>query len=114
MASNTLASIATATAAGYVLERFTRGSLNITRLSKPIAGQPGASGGVVFQEGEGSTSGNADTAALANLNAWRLNRYGSDSTAASNSGIPNASPLVNGGMVVDKQPVHSALTKDKN
>lgn len=119
MAANTLANIAAATAAGYGLERFTRQggtptavtTVNVTRLKKHIVGLPGQSGGERVFEGEGSTSGAADTAALANANKWRDNRYGSDSAAVSKSSVPDAatSPSTQG-----VTPTHRTLTKDRD
>jgi hypothetical protein len=119
MAANTLANIAAAIAAGYVLEWFTRQggtptaatTVNVTRLKKQSSGLPGQSGGQIVFEGEGATSGAADTSSLANLNKWRDNRYGSDSAAVSASSIPDAaaSPTTQG-----VAPTHRALTKDRD
>ena len=111
MAANTLASIAAATAAGYKLERtLLPGGQNITKLSKAITGTEGQSGRYVEFAGDSSVSaGAADTAALANLNKWRDNRYGPDSAAASLSPLPNAaaSPSTQG-----VAPTHRTMTKD--
>ena len=112
MAANTLANIAAATAAGYSLERTTRvDGRNVTRLKKNVSGLPGQSGSLLVFEGEGASSGAADTASLANLNKWRDNRYGSDSAAVSTSSIPAAatSPSTQG-----VTPTHANLTKDRD
>jgi hypothetical protein len=60
---------------------------------------------------EASTQGVADTNALAAANAWRAQRYGSDSAGVNLSPQqdPAASPTTQG--VV---PSHHTLTKDKN
>ena len=117
MAANTLASIAAATAAGYKLERTVQpasiaqplGS-NITKLGKQVTGVQGQGGRYVEFAGESTvSSAAADTAALANLNKWRDNRYGSDSATASVSQVQDAatSPSTQG--VV---PTHRSMTKD--
>jgi hypothetical protein len=112
MAANTLASIAAATAAGYSLERTTRiDGKNVTRLKKNVSGLPGQSGSLLVFEGEGTTSGNADTASLANLNEWRNNRYGRDSAAASASSYPNAAASPSS---QTSAPTHTSLTKDRH
>jgi hypothetical protein len=110
MASNNFATIAAATAAGYVPERFTRGGLNVTRLSRPMSGFPGAGGRLEQTEGEASTSAQADTNALGAINGWRNLRYGFDSANQSLSPIPDQRP----DGIVDKQPNHQKLTKDQH
>jgi hypothetical protein len=113
MASNNLASIAAATAAGWKLERYTRpNGTFVTSLKLPIVGQPGNNGREQVTDGESVTSSAAaDTVALANCNAWRANRYGSDSAGQNVSTVQNpaASPSTQG-----VTPVHATLTKDKH
>ena|SRR5690348_14863349 len=112
MAANTLASIAAATAAGYVLERTTLlNGNNVTRLRKHFSGQDGVAGGPLLFTGEGTSSGAADTAALANLNFWRDQRYGKDSAAASLSPTPAAAASPNTQGVA---PTHRSTTKDRD
>jgi hypothetical protein len=112
MASNALASIAAATAAGYVLERVTGSDgKNRTRLKKQVSGQPGVGGSSLTWEGEAASSGAADTAALANLNSWRSNRYGADSAQASLSTVPDASATPSS---QTSAPTHQSLTKDRH
>jgi hypothetical protein len=110
MAANAFANIAAANTAGYITERFVAAdNKNHTRLKKSVSGLPGASGGEEVFPGEGSSSAAADAAALANLNAWRNSRYGSDSAAAS------LSPLADGNTTPSSQGIartHQALTKD--
>ena len=91
MASNDLASIAAATAAGYSL---TRTDLNgkepaasqfRTQLEKHLGGIAGEPGSTMRAYGYGASAGAADTAALNALNSERSFRYGFDS-AVSNAG----------------------------
>lgn len=122
MASNVFASIAAATAAKYIYVITDRGvEIGVSQsaqvpgrytvnLSGNVVGQPGgATGGKVSFHGEGATSTTAKTAALANLNNWRVQRYGGDSTAASSSTLPEpaTSPSTQG-----VAPTLTALTKD--
>jgi hypothetical protein len=113
MAANALANIAAATAAGYVLERYTLPSgASVTKLSRKTGGVEGKEGQFVQFAGESAvSSAAADTAALTNLNRWRDNRYGPDSAQASLSPTPTAatSPTTQG-----VTPTHRALTKDKD
>lgn len=113
MAANAFANIAAATAAGYTLERTTLASgRNVTRLSKRTSGMPGKEGSLVTFDGEASTSGAADTAALANLNAWRNNRYGVDSAQASLS--PQQTAATFGSQGPGTSPTHASTTKDRD
>lgn len=113
MAANALANIAAATAAGYTLERTTLASgRNVTRLSKRTSGMPGKEGSLVSFDGEGATSGAADTAALANLNNWRNLRYGVDSAQASLSPQENAATFGSHGP--GTSPTHASTTKDRD
>ena len=71
-----------ATGAGFVRTQLDRGAAFaggrfMSRYSKNIAGQPGASGGQVVLEAVSDVSqADADAKVLANLNAWRNQRYG--------------------------------------
>ena len=113
MAANALANIAAATAAGYTLERTTLASgRNVTRLSKRTSGMPGKEGSLVSFDGEGATSGAADTAALANLNNWRNDRYGVDSAQASLSPQPSAATFGSHGP--GTAPTHASTVKDRD
>ena len=91
MASNDLANIAAATAAKYSLVQVDRGTGATaverfqTVLEKTVGGVVGDPVVIIRATGFGSTQNNADTAALANLNYQRDNRYGFDSAAASAS-----------------------------
>lgn len=87
MASNTLASIAAATALAYkeiVLDRGasapTATRFEVT-LEKYVQGEPGVESQIVIRAlGQGSSQANAETVALAALNAQRIKRYGVDSS----------------------------------
>lgn len=90
MSSTTLASIAAATAAGYVLQRIDNDGKYAqipstarfeTRLSRYLTGQDGEGGFTMEARATGTTQAGADTAALAALNAQRIARYGADTTA---------------------------------
>jgi len=112
MASIAFVDIAAAQAAGWIVERTTQiDGKNVTRLKFNAVGQPGASGREVSLDGVGASSGAADTAALANCNAWRAQRYGPDSGSASVSTLQNpaASPSTQG-----VAPTHASLTKDRH
>jgi hypothetical protein len=84
--------IAAAQAAGYkeiVLDRgasYGANRFEIT-LEKPIAGEPGASGGMRRAYGRGSTQAAAEKQALAALNEQRVHRYGRE---GGNKGAPTA------------------------
>jgi hypothetical protein len=124
MASNALANISAATTAGYVEIVLDRGVLTQApgsqqaplprfqvKLEGQVVGQPGASGSRVEFIGEGATQAASETVALANLNAWRANRYGSDSAGVNTGtlGVAPATPSTQG------QPVTLvSLTKDKH
>ena len=113
MAANTLASIAAATAAGWKLERYVLPAGQfVTKLGRKLTGIEGQVGRYAEFPGESAvSSAAADTASLANLNAFRNNRYGIDSAAVSTSQTPVAATSPNTQGVV---PTHGALTKDKN
>jgi hypothetical protein len=91
MASTTLASVAAATAAGYVLQRVDLGVLVATSPTAQTKNRfrttfikrgLGNNNNTLRADGESSaSSGAADTAALAALNAQRQARYGFDTTA---------------------------------
>lgn len=78
MAAVSFVDNAAAVAAGWKLTQFAIGTRFCTRYSKPIVGE--GSGHTMEFIGDGASQGAADTAALTNLNAWRVNRYGSDTT----------------------------------
>lgn len=113
MASNNLASIAAATAAGWKLNRpVAQGGKFVTELMLNAQGQPGNSGQEIKQVGESNVSqAAADTVALNAINAWRSNRYGSDSagvnvgTVSTGAATPSSQ-----GLPVTLQ----SLTKDKH
>lgn len=117
MAANALANIAAATAAGYVLERYSAQNVFgvtvfTTRLSKKASGIEGKEGALMQWQGESlASSAAADTVALTNLNRWRDNRYGPDSAQASVSPTPTAatSPTTQG-----VTPTLRSLNKDKD
>lgn len=96
MASNALANAAAAVTAGYAKTNTDRGTGGIgaggapvypaserfqTIFSKDFAGASGEPGVSVSAIGYGVDQNTAELQALANLNSWRANRYGSDSTA---------------------------------
>ena len=91
MASTTLASIAAATAAGYVLQRVDLGALVATSPTAQTKNRfrttlikrgLGKTNKILRADGESASSaGAADTAALAALNAQRQYIYGFDTTA---------------------------------
>jgi len=110
MAANTLASIAAATAAGYKLERTTLVNASFKALlGKWVTGIEGQAGRYVEFVGESTVTATADANALANLNKWRDNRYGADSTAVSLSSAPNA-----GLNLGSTAPTHRSMTKDSH
>ena len=81
-----LASIAAVTAAGYVRTRIDLGATVTTRygtrLTRPMNGGAGQQGRLFEAEAWSATSAaQADTNALAALNAQRLTRYGAGATA---------------------------------
>ena len=81
-----LASIAAATAVGYARTRIDLGAdVTIrygTRLTRPMSGGSGQQGRIFEAECWSATSAaQADTNALAALNAQRLTRYGAGATA---------------------------------
>ena len=97
MASNALASAAAAVSAGYIKTNTDRGVAPIgagnagvyppserfqTIFSLPLAGPTSEYGVEARAIGFGVDQNTAEINALANLNAWRLNRYGGDSTSA--------------------------------
>jgi hypothetical protein len=95
-----LASVAAATAAGYIRTQLDRGSAVVggnipldrheTTLSKMLSGDDGQSGFELRAKGSSPTSAAAaDTVALAALNNQRGNRYGFGS--ATNKGTHGAS-----------------------
>ena len=112
MASNTLASIAAATAAGWKRSQPAAQGKFTTRLTKQLQGVPGVSGSEYSAEGESTVSqAAADTAALAACNGFRIMRYGTDSTGV------NTSPLGDGNTSPSSQGVvrtHQNLTKDSH
>jgi hypothetical protein len=84
MATHTLANNAAAVAAGWTRlqwENVGTGTLT-SRYSKYLTGD-GDAGHTQEIDGSGATQVAADTAALAALNAFRINRYGADTTATS-------------------------------
>ena len=97
MASNAFANAAAAVSAGYIKTNTDRGVAPIgagnagvypaseryqTIFSLPLAGVTGEYGVECRCIGFGVDQNTAEINALANLNSWRLNRYGGDSTAA--------------------------------
>lgn len=124
MASIAFANIAAAQAAGYVEIVLDRGAQvqqpgNIqapqprfqVKLEGQLVGQPGTSGSRVEFIGEGASQVAAEAVALANLNGFRANRYGSDSAGVSvgTLTVPPATPSTQGII-----PTPVTLTKDKN
>lgn len=98
MASNAFANAAAAVSAGYTKVNTDRGVAPIgvgnagvyppserfqTIFSKPLSGATGEPGVQPEFIGFGVDQNTAEINALANLNAWRANRYGADSAAAS-------------------------------
>ena len=107
MASNAFASAAAAVSAGWIKTNTDRGVAPIgagnakvypdserfqTVFSLPLAGVSGEAGVVPHLIGLGVDQNTAELNALANLNAFRANRYGSDSAAAN---AANTSPNMN-------------------
>lgn len=97
MASNALANAAAAVSAGYIKTNTDRGIAGVgagnagtypaserfqTVFSKDLAGPSGEAGVHVEFIGYGVDQNTAEIQALANLNAWRINRYGGDSASA--------------------------------
>lgn len=89
------ANLAAAITAGYKQTTTDRGAAFLpaaerwhVRLSKPFVGVVGQSGGEARAEGYGSSQANAETAALAALQAQRKTRYGH---GAANTGLPHTS-----------------------
>lgn len=83
-----LASVAAATAAGYQRTRVDYGSTTdaqnryVTRFTKPMVGGSGQQGRLLEAEAASATSAaQADTNALAALNAQRAHRYAFGATA---------------------------------
>lgn len=124
MASNALANVAAAVTAGYKEVVTDRGVLTqvagnqqpplprfVVLLEGQVVGQPGNAGSRVEFQGEGATQVAAETVALANLNAWRANRYGSDSGGA-NSGTLSVAPATPS--TAGQPVVLVSLTKDKH
>jgi hypothetical protein len=81
MSAIAFADNAAAVAAGWVRLQWATGGnpAFCTRYEKLLAGDQDAPH-THSLDGGGSTQAAADTAALANLNAWRINRYGADTT----------------------------------
>lgn len=96
-----LANDAAALAAGYLRTQLDRGATYtggrfMSRYAKNMAGQPGQGGGQVVLEAVSDVNqADADTKALANLNAWRNNRYGFAAAGGS------LSPVSGGALTVD-------------
>ena len=101
MASNVLANAAAAVSAGYIKTNTDRGVAPIgagnasvypaserfqTIFSLPLSGASGEYGVECRCIGFGVDQATAEINALANLNSWRLNRYGRDSAAANAAG----------------------------
>jgi hypothetical protein len=111
MASNAFANAAAAVSGGYIKTNTDRGVAPTgagnapvypaserfqTTFSKIVAGAVGEPGIEIVQSGFGVDQNTAELNALANQNAYRADRYGSDSTAASaaitdRTGLPAAS-----------------------
>jgi hypothetical protein len=106
MASNALANAAAAVSAGYVKTNTDRGVAPVgagnapvypaserfqTIFSKDLAGPTGEAGSHVEFIGFGVDQNTAEINALANLNNWRLNRYGGDSASAN---AANTTPAI--------------------
>lgn len=100
MASNAFANAAAAVSAGWIKTNTDRGVAPIgagnagvypaserfqTKFSLPLQGATNEAGPNVEFIGFGVDQNTAELNALASLNAWRLNRYGGDSAAASGS-----------------------------
>ena len=97
MASNAFANAAAAVSAGWIKTNTDRGVPPIgagnagtyllvdrfqTRFSLPLQGPTNEAGPNVEFIGHGVDQNTAEIQALANLNNWRLNRYGGDSASA--------------------------------
>ena len=115
MAANAFANAAAAVSAGYVKTNTDRGVAPIgagggpayptgerfqTIFSLPLAGPTGEAGTECRCIGFGVDQATAEINALANLNNWRLNRYGGDSAAAN---AANTTPAIKDAATASKK-----------